>query len=86
MNFEHIRDTKDISGKLIVSAALCSIAAALVFGLFDYTWYSYRIFFMFWVVLAIACARVRVGNDEERRHSLDTLSKQFDISEILNQK
>ena len=86
MNFEHIRDTKDISGKLIVSAALCSIAAALVFGLFDYTWYSYRIFFMFWVVLAIACARVRVGNDEERRHSVDTLSKQFDISEILNQK
>jgi O-antigen ligase len=71
MNLEHIRDTKDASGRLIANSAFCSIIAALIFGLFDFTWYNYRIFFLFWVIVAISCACIRVCNDEVRRHSVN---------------
>lgn len=86
MNLEHIKDSKDLGGRLITTAALCAVIAALVFGLFDYTWYNYRIFFLFWAVVAIASACVRVGRDEKRRHGEDTLLKQFDVSAISNEK
>lgn len=82
MNLEHIRDTKDISKKMIVCASFCAIIAALIFGLFDFTWYNYRIFFLFWIIFAIGSACVRVSNDEERRHSVDT--KDFEMSAINN--
>ena len=84
MNLEHIRDTKDISGKLISNAAFCSILSALIFGLFDFTWYNYRIFFLFWAIVAIGCACIRVCNDELRRHGTDVSLKEFEISANLN--
>lgn len=82
MNLEYIKDTKDTSGRLIVIAALCSVMASLVFGLFDYTWYNYRIFFIFWTVIAIACACVRIGREEERRRLGNTASKLYDLSSL----
>ena len=71
MNLEHIRDTKDASGRLIANSAFCSVISALIFGVFDFTWYNYRIFFLFWVIVAISCACIRVCNDEVRRHSFN---------------
>ncbi|MBQ8848917.1 MAG: O-antigen ligase family protein [Clostridia bacterium] len=86
MNFEYIKNSKDMSGKLIVTAAFCAILASLLFGMFDLTWYSYRIFFLFWAVMAIASACVRVGRDEERRHSTDEMADFFDIPIVTNQE
>ena len=35
----------------------------------DYIWYNYRVFFLFWVVLGLACACIRIGRTEEQRHT-----------------
>ncbi len=80
MNLEYIKTSKDVSQKLIVAAAICSVLSTLLFGVFDYVWYSYRIFFLFWAVIAIACACVRVGKNEARRHTADVV---YSTNEIL---
>lgn len=41
------------------SAAFAGIIGLLVQGLFDYPWYSYRVFAAFWCVFAVAVAMVR---------------------------
>ena len=86
MNLEHIRDTKDRSGRLISNAAFCAIISALIFGLFDFTWYNYRIFFLFWTVIALGCACVRVCNDEARRHNVDVSLKDYELIETSTEK
>ena len=75
MSLENIKNTNNRVRRLITIAALCAVLSAIIFGLFDYTWYNYRILFLFWTIVAIGCACVRVGNDEERRHSIDVMSK-----------
>ena len=79
MNFEHIKNSKDKSAGLIAIASFCAIFAALVYGLFDHTWYSYRIFFLFWSVIAISTACMRVTRNEERKQSNDEVTKLFDM-------
>ena len=69
MNLEYIKNTKDAKSRLMVISAVCAIAATLVMGLFDFVWYNYRIFFLFWAVLALGCACVRIGMNEQRRHA-----------------
>ncbi len=68
MNLEYMKTTKDVQAKWTVAAALCGIVGVLVMGLFDFVWYNYRLFFLFWAILAFSCAVVRVGNEEQRRH------------------
>ncbi len=68
MNLEYIKFAKDRGSKLLVAAALCAIVSALLMGTFDFIWYNYRVFFLFWVILGLGCACIRVGNDEKRRH------------------
>ncbi|MBQ9085910.1 MAG: O-antigen ligase family protein [Clostridia bacterium] len=74
MNLEYIKNTKDLSTRLMVVSALCSFVAILIMGLFDFVWYNYRLFFLFWVVLAMACAGTRIGNAEQQRHSFVAVS------------
>ena len=65
--FEYIRSPESNTSKIYVISAMASIVAAMVMGVFDYIWYNYRVFYIFWVVIAIGCAFVRVGNYENRR-------------------
>ncbi len=37
-------------------AALSASLSIMISGIFDYTWYNFRIFFVFWALLALACA------------------------------
>lgn len=63
------------SGKDILltsRAALAGAAALLAAGFFDYTWYNFRIFFMFWALLGIACAAT---NLHENENSDDVISE-----------
>ena len=53
--------------KLPVSAIFSAVLGVLVMGLFDYVWYSYRIFFMFWIMIGLCCAYVRFGDREKQR-------------------
>lgn len=63
--------------QLRVSAAgpLCGIAAVLLQGLTDYTWYNYRVFLMFWLIAGLASAYIRNG-----RKMLDDTSPHFEDS------
>ena len=69
MNLEYMKNTGDKGKKMMVAAAFCSVLALMVTGLFDFPWYNYRVFFLFWCILAFSCACIRVASDEMRRHS-----------------
>ncbi len=69
MNFEYLKNGKNQASKVLVIAAMCSIFGMLVMGCFDFVWYNYRIFFLFWVILGLACACIRVSCAEENRHA-----------------
>ena len=77
MNLEHMKRSKDVQTKAIVLAALCSFTAILIMGIFDFVWYNYRVFFLFWMVLAVACAGTRVGNAEEQRRRFITNTSEY---------
>ena len=72
MNFEYIKNESDRKKTMTVIACICAIIAMLVFGLFDFIWYNYRMLFLFWIIIALGCASVRIGCDESRRHSYRT--------------
>ena len=77
-------------------AALAGAGALLVSGAFDYTWYNYRVFFMFWALLGFACAaanlndrsgsEIYLGAEEERLASITIpirkRSQKADLSDI----
>ncbi len=71
--FEYIKAPENRGSKIYVAAAVSAIASALIMGVFDYIWYNYRVFYIFWIILAIGCAFVRVGNSE--------ISRKYDISD-----
>lgn len=76
--FEYIRKPENTTSKLYVAAAISALVAALIMGIFDYIWYNYRVLYVFWIVMAIGCAFVRVGETE-------ILRKEDDVSsEIMN--
>ena len=57
---------------LIVAASFAAVIALLAMGMFDYVWYNYRIFFMFWIVLALGVACIRTGKKELERENAVT--------------
>ncbi len=62
--FEYIKSPENKQSRVFVSAVISALVSALVMGMFDYIWYNYRVFYIFWVILAVGCAFVRVGNSE----------------------
>ena len=84
MNLEYIKNTKDVQTKRMVISAICSFTAILTMGVFDFVWYNYRMFFLFWVVLAMACAGTRIGNAEQRRHGYVVNTDQQQASIDIN--
>ena len=72
-NLEFIRDSKDREGKLFTTALFASLISALIMGMFDYLWFNYRIFFMFWCVIAMSSAYFRTARNEKKRK--ETLSR-----------
>ena len=53
--------------RLIVLAGVAGIAAMLVMGLFDDVWYNYRIYMLFFTVMGLVTAQLRVGEEDEDR-------------------
>lgn len=43
-------------------AALSGAFSLLIAGMFDYTWYNYRVFFMFWALIGFACAAANLND------------------------
>ena len=69
-NFEFYKHTKKSDLRVTASAAFVSVVGALVIGLFDYPWYNYRVFFLFWIAMAISCACIRCGDREARKEKM----------------
>jgi len=65
--FGCIKSPEDRTSCVYVIAVVASLVSALVMGIFDNVWYNYRIFYAFWVIVAIGVAFVRVGNYEANR-------------------
>ncbi len=66
-SFEYMKSPISRDNMLFCAAAVCSTLALLIMGLFDYVWYNYRVFFLFWVVLALGVSAVRIGKRELTR-------------------
>ncbi len=47
--------------RISAAAPLAGIFAVLVQGMTDYAWYNYRLYLMFWLMVGLASAYVRVG-------------------------
>ena len=45
-------------------AALSGAIALLAAGSFDYTWYNFRVFFLFWALLGLACAATNLYEND----------------------
>lgn len=69
-SLENIKTTSDMQNKMQTTAVFCSIVAALIMGAFDYVWYNYRVFYIFWIMIALASAYARVDRAERRRKEI----------------
>ena len=69
----YIRSPESHRSACYVAAGLSSVVAALTMGLFDHIWYNYRVFFLFWAVMGIAVATVRVGQTALERRNVGTV-------------
>lgn len=58
--FNGIKKLSSDTSRVALSAGIAGLCAALVHGMVDYIWYNYRVFFMFWVAVAVVCAYSRV--------------------------
>lgn len=68
-SFEYMKKPITRESGLIVAASLTAIFSILIMGAFDYVWYNYRIFYIFWSILALGIACIRIGNKEILRSS-----------------
>lgn len=71
---EYIKAPESKRSMGLVSAALTSTLAALVMGAFDYIFYNYRIFFLFFAIMGIAVAAVRVGKTKMKKENIKEIS------------
>ena len=69
-NFEFLKNNESSSLRNYVSAAFVAVVGVLVVGLFDYPWYNYRMYFLFFAVMAIAIACIRIGDREKQKQSM----------------
>ncbi len=59
--------------RMAVSAGMCGIISALVMGMADNIWYNYRVFFVFWCIMALTVAYVNaITSERSELHQVDT--------------
>ncbi|MBQ8276101.1 MAG: O-antigen ligase family protein [Clostridia bacterium] len=70
---------RDRETRLMAVGGFAGIVAALAQGMTDYIWYNYRVYFIFWFVLALTSAYIRVGHSELNRDHAN-LAAQADMT------
>lgn len=76
--FEYIKSPENRESKIYTMAVIASIVASMIMGIFDYIWYNYRVLYVFWIIMAIGCALVRIGNYERnRKKEIDDYTEQI---------
>ena len=59
----YLRGRADRPSKIMSAAGLCGVLAFLLMGMTDHVWYNYRMFFLFWIVVGLTSAQMRIGCD-----------------------
>lgn len=67
--FAYNGSSADRNSRIMAMGGFGGILAALAQGMTDYIWYNYRVFFVFWFVLALTSAYIRVGRTESSRNT-----------------
>ena len=62
--FTVMKNTADREIACLSAASLSAVTGLLAAGLFDYTWYNYRVFFMFFVLIGLICSCGIVSENE----------------------
>jgi len=83
-NLEYIKNTNNTNDKLFVIAIFSSLISALIMGMFDYIWYNYRVFFTFWIIIAMASSYFRIKDDEEQRKRVVFDTNKFSAEAEIN--
>ena len=70
-NFEFFVREDDKRGVGTAAAAFSAVIAALVMGLFDNIWYNSRVMLLFFAVMGIACAMIRISDENSVRRRVE---------------
>ena len=68
----------------MVIAGLVAVIASLIMGLTDHIWYSYRVFLMFWLVIGLVNAYIRIGLSEFGRSNNYETNTLYSVNFDLN--
>jgi O-antigen ligase len=68
--FSYLRYTSQKKARILPIGCFCGIMAFLVQGLTDYVWYNYRIYLLFWMMLGLSVAIIRLYTENERKKFL----------------
>ena len=68
----YIRKSAGNGSRTISLGFLCGIVAFLVQSLTDYSWYNYRVYLFFWVMLGFAMAVLNLCKENDRRKFIYT--------------
>ncbi len=79
-----VRKGADAEIRIIALASLSGMVALLATGVFDYTWYSYRVEFLFWALAGISSAAVDLGSAElQKEKACDAFENTSEFAEVL---
>ena len=76
------RRERNSKSRTMIIAGLASMSGAFVVGLTDYIWYNYRVFILFWIVMAVTVALVR--NNARERESTKMISNMTSANIDIN--
>lgn len=84
MCFGYIYRMRNEAETSTVIAGLVAVIGVLIMGLTDYVWYSYRVFLMFWMVIGLVSAYIRIGEDQMTRFAFVEKNTDFAVDFDLN--
>ena len=61
-SFEYLKSPSDQLSFMRTASSLIAVTSLMIMGFFDYVWYNNRVFFLFWIVMAIGVSCIRNGN------------------------
>lgn len=65
-SFSRFKNSENRRLKVIASASLCGAFAMLLKGFTGYTWYNYRVFLLFWLLISIVSSSANLCSDKDK--------------------
>ena len=75
-----LEKTFSLSRRLAVAGPLCGLFAVLIQGLTDHSWYNYRVYLMFWLMIGLIPAFVK-STHASLKHGGNRLNKKSDCTD-----